>query len=78
MSVHAADQPTPTQFGRLIAECHWSATRVAISCGYPPSTGSNWLRGKNSRGNPCEPNARVIAWLERVAAAVRALPPPQR
>ena len=50
----------------------WSAAELARRTGYTDRTIRRWIAGDTS------PPADLLAWLSRLAAAVKSLPPPPR
>lgn len=67
-----------TPLSAILARIGWTVPHLAGRLGLPHQTVYRWHSGRNTRGNPCSAPADVIAWLERVAAAIEAEPPPAK
>ena len=62
---------TPDQLAHCLSAVGWNAPALARALGLEETTARRWLKGARP-----VPEA-VAAWLEALAAAHRALPPPR-
>lgn len=60
----------PATFRALCAACGWTPQAVALRVGRRRNAGTEWATGR------VRVPAEVAEWLERVAAALAAVPPP--
>lgn len=61
----------------LLDRIGWTVPTLARRLGLSAQAVYCWHRGMNARGNPAQPPADVLAWLERVALAVERETPPR-
>ena len=66
---HPLTEPPPPITAAL-REIRWGAQTLATAVGVNESTVRRWMRGQYN------PPARVLAWLQRLAALHRSEPPP--
>ena len=62
----------PDQLDRI----GWAVPHFACRLGISVTLAYGWHRGRNTRGNPTQCPAPVLAWLERVAMAIERVTPP--
>jgi len=62
---------TPGRFRALCTACGWTPQAIALRTGRSRNAGTEWASGRNRV--PTD----IAAWLERVAAVLAEMPPPQ-